>query len=158
MPAEMKKCDPPADVATDPNAKFTTQGRDVLAEKTREEIAIRVVIPDGKICGRLSNECSTKSLSPIVNNLHSHFRDVADRLEALRNVFPAGKEGSRYLGFFEEYLRANELELALHAVCDFLLEPTTPQPADDALSKIKTLHELMGLEDDCVPKLRRKSG
>jgi hypothetical protein len=92
-----------------------------------------------------------------MNDLHSHHRDVANRLEALRNVFSGGPEGSKYLRFFDEYLDVNELELALHAACDFLLEPTTPAVDDAALEKIEMLHRLMKLEDDCTMKLRQKS-
>jgi hypothetical protein len=92
----------------------------------------------------------------MMNNLYSHLHDVADRLKELRNVFSEGPEGSKYLGFFDEYLDANELELALHAVCDFLLEPTSAAVDDAVLEKIAVLHRLMKLEDDCAARLKEK--
>jgi len=94
----------------------------------------------------------------MTTNLHSHFRDVADQLKTLEKVFSTGPEGSKYMGFFEEYLAVNELELALHAVCDFLLEPTTPAVDEATLGRIETLHKLMQLDDDCAPRLKEKSG
>ena len=93
----------------------------------------------------------------MMNDLRSQHREVANRLEELRNVFSAGPEGSKYLRFFEEYLDVNELELALHAVCDFLLEPTTPAVEDAALEKIEMLHTLMRLDDNCTARLKDKS-
>ena len=92
-----------------------------------------------------------------MNNMHSHFRDVASQLEALRTVFSRGPEGSKYLGFFCEYLSVNEFELALHAVCDFLIEPTTPAVDKTAVDRIERLHKLMKLEDDCTGELREKT-
>lgn len=88
---------------------------------------------------------------------NSHFRDVADRLRALRSVFSLGPAGLKYQGFFDEYLDVNELELALHAVCDFLLEPTTPNVDDEAIEQIQVLHRLMKLEDDCTRTLKEKA-
>ena len=92
-----------------------------------------------------------------MNGLHAHFREIAVRLETLRNVFSSGKQGAKYEAFFDEYLQANDLELALHAVCDFLLDSTTRQPTDLALRTIESLHNLMELRDDCVAKLKEKS-
>jgi hypothetical protein len=92
-----------------------------------------------------------------MNNLHSHFRDVTERLRPLRNVFSDGPEGSKYRNFFDEYLSVNELELALHAACDFLLEATTPAASEATMAQIGELHRLMKLEDDCSKRLKGKS-
>jgi hypothetical protein len=93
----------------------------------------------------------------MTKKLHSHFRDLADQLETLSKVFSSGPEGSKYKGFFEEYLAVNEFELALHAVCDFLLESTTPEADEATVGRIETLHKLMELQDDCAARVKEKS-
>ena len=59
---------------------------------------------------------------------------------------------------FDEFIREHEWELALHVVCDYLLEPATPAAAPELIAKIQNLHEIMGLEDSCVTDLHRKAG
>lgn len=93
----------------------------------------------------------------MTNNLHSHYRDVAGQLETLSKVFSNGPEGSKYKDFFDEYFAVNELELALHAVCDFLFEPTTSAVDEATVRRIETLHQLMELQDDCVARIKEKS-
>jgi hypothetical protein len=93
----------------------------------------------------------------MTNKLDSHFRDLADRLERLSKVFFSGPEGSKYKGFFEEFLAANEFELALHVVRDYLLEPFTPGVDEATVGQIETLHKLMGLQDGCAASVKGKS-
>jgi hypothetical protein len=85
-----------------------------------------------------------------------YYRDLASRLMALRVVFSTCTEDRRYVELFDEFLAVNELELALHQVCDFLNEPTTPDPSDAVLDQIRGLHATMELNDDCVEKLTTK--
>ena len=54
---------------------------------------------------------------------------------------------------FDEYLEANELELALHSACDALLEGSFDKPSADVLKKVEDLHKAMDLRDDCVERL-----
>jgi hypothetical protein len=54
---------------------------------------------------------------------------------------------------FDEYLEANELELALHSACDALLESPYDKPSAEVLKKIEDSHKAMDLRDDCVEKL-----
>lgn len=84
---------------------------------------------------------------------HEHWRRVGDALRALRGLI---SDRGR-LRYFEESLDANELEIALHALCDFLLEPNTPSVSGDVLEQIEGLHSLLQLRDDCIERLRQKA-
>jgi hypothetical protein len=86
---------------------------------------------------------------------NTHFRDLHNRLGVLRELFDA-EESSEHLKFFDEYLSVNEFELALHALCNFLLESTTPAVDEIALKEIQALHIQMELEDDCTRQLTAK--
>jgi hypothetical protein len=59
---------------------------------------------------------------------------------------------------FDEFLREHEWGLALHVVCDYLLEPATPPAAAELIEEIQGLHKAMGIEDSCAIDLRRKAG
>jgi hypothetical protein len=87
---------------------------------------------------------------------NEYYRDIGKRLEALRGLFASMPENNKNLGFYDIYLAANELELALHTLCDFLLEPTSPNVSDSALEQIQLLHRMMKIDDCCVQKLKEK--
>jgi hypothetical protein len=54
---------------------------------------------------------------------------------------------------FDEFMREHEFELALHLLCDYLLERTT-QPAAPAIVKlVEKLHASMQIVDNCVANL-----
>lgn len=76
----------------------------------------------------------------------------------LRHLFLLNENLSGYRQHFDEVLNANEFEIALHALCDFLLDPTTPNIGLSEINKIDVLHEKMGLDDTCAAALRAKSG
>jgi hypothetical protein len=82
-----------------------------------------------------------------------HYDRVSGLLRELRAalenhpVFPSCREA------FDEYLEANELELALHSACDALLESPYDRPSDEVLKKIEDAHKAMDLRDDCVERL-----
>ena len=86
------------------------------------------------------------------------YKVLESSLLELRHLFSLNENLSDYRQHFDEVLNANEFEVALHALCDFLLEPTTPNVGLDEVNKIDTLHENMGLDDDCAAALRAKSG
>jgi hypothetical protein len=88
-----------------------------------------------------------------VHRLDAHYRMISERLGSLRHLFSDDER----LKYFEESLAANELEVALHALCTFLLEPSIPPVSSAALERIGNLHSLMQLEDDCVERLRLKA-
>jgi hypothetical protein len=85
--------------------------------------------------------------------LQSHYDHVSALLRELRAaledhvVFRSRREA------FDEYLEANELELALHSACDALLESPFDKPSAEVLKKIEDLHKAMKSRDDCVERL-----
>jgi hypothetical protein len=88
-----------------------------------------------------------------MKDLRAHYRDVNERLTGLKDLI---SDADR-LRYFEESLAANELEVALHALCDFLLEPRTPPVSRVPLREIETLHALMEIQDDCTKRLAEKA-
>jgi hypothetical protein len=83
-------------------------------------------------------------------------RQMAQKLTKLKPVLAmANDEVNR---FFEEFVREHEWELALHIVCDYLLEPETQAVSMDVIPEIEDLHAVMGILDTCGADLRRKAG
>ena len=85
--------------------------------------------------------------------LQPHFDHVAAILRELRNALadhPAFP-GSRKV--FDEFLEANELELALHSVCDAVLAVQHSKPDAVVLRMIENAHHAMSLHDECVLRL-----
>jgi len=83
--------------------------------------------------------------------------DMRQIFANLRNVVST-EWNSDAPAVFDELIREHEWELALHVVCDYLLEPATPPAAPELIEKIQSLHKVMGIEDSCVTDLRRKAG
>jgi hypothetical protein len=77
-------------------------------------------------------------------------------LEALRSIFPPYPKGETYGALFHEFLENREFGLALHVLCDFLLEPDAPPPSETEFHEIATLHALMEVQDDSLLRLRGK--
>jgi hypothetical protein len=82
-----------------------------------------------------------------------HCAAMRERLLELRTSLGDNKEVQLWL---DEYLEANELELALHVICDFLLERTSRQIETEELTLIRTLHEQMNIADDCCSRLQQR--
>jgi hypothetical protein len=59
--------------------------------------------------------------------------------------------------YFDELLAANELGLALEALCDWLLDSRDAIITPLLLDAVSSLHTKMYLDDDCVEQLRRKA-
>ena len=57
--------------------------------------------------------------------LRQHWMEVQKLLLPLDEVFDSSGTGARFGIWFREYLDANELELSLHTVCDYLAESQT---------------------------------
>jgi len=85
------------------------------------------------------------------------FRYVKNELLALRESFPEFRRDAKYLELFDEFVREYEFGLAFGLLCDFLLEPETPPISNDILARIRELHGLMKLKDDCIDKLKQKA-
>jgi hypothetical protein len=62
------------------------------------------------------------------------------------------------IDLFDEFLREHEFELALHVVCDLLLDVDAPPASRDMILRIEQLHERMEVVDDCATRLRLKCG
>lgn len=89
-------------------------------------------------------------------NLTDLWREVRIELRTLRIVFTTSDEGVKALRLFDEFISANELELALHVACDFLLEPDSLPTSLEVLSRLQSLHSAMGIADDCALRLQGK--
>lgn len=87
--------------------------------------------------------------------LEEHYRSVSAQLLTLETIFDNSERGKGYRNYFRELLGANELEIALHAVCDFLIEQSVPPKDAQVLIRIDDLHKQMQIHDDCVDKLKR---
>jgi hypothetical protein len=83
----------------------------------------------------------------------AYLKAVATGLSELRYVFSKDDDWRK---LFDEFIREYEFELALHVICDYLLEPEIQIPHDSILEKISSLHSTMQVEDDCLTKLRAK--
>ena len=88
---------------------------------------------------------------------HARREAMKAKLSLLRPVLSTGGD-VKWSDFFDEFVEQHEWELALHVVCDYLLEPTTQAPPAAVTQQIQTLHEAMEIEDTCVADLRRKAG
>ena len=91
-----------------------------------------------------------------MHKMEQHYREVHNLLLPLERVFDESLEAQKYRSFFREELDANELGVALHAICDFLLEPTTIPMSASVVDEIEALHKKMAIEDDCIAKLRQR--
>ena len=85
-------------------------------------------------------------------DLHEDWTRVYGALRELRRLI-SDRDRLRY---YDESLDANESEIALHALCHFLLQPGVPAVTNEELGEIERLHTLMDIDDDCVTKLRQK--
>jgi hypothetical protein len=81
--------------------------------------------------------------------------DLREQLGILRSVL-SGSPNGRYLDLFDEFMREHEFGLALHTVCDYILEPDTPPVSGLAVERIENLHAAMKMQDDCIEKLVKK--
>jgi len=76
----------------------------------------------------------------------AHFDHVAALLQPLGSVFGSDLAGATLKRSFDEHLAKNELEIALHVACDFLLHAQL-KPVDGAiLARIEAAHESNAFE------------
>ena len=57
---------------------------------------------------------------------------------------------------FDEFLEANEFEVALHTLCDYLRERPAVNVGLGEIQKIEDLHLKMQLRDECSSELRAR--
>jgi hypothetical protein len=84
-------------------------------------------------------------------------KELKNRLRNLKPLLASGTEPA-YERAFNEFVDHDEFDLALHALCDFLLEPNTAPPQLEDLREIDALHQMMDVTDDCMKRLGEKSG
>ena len=85
-----------------------------------------------------------------------HYAHLTRLLQSLRPLFSLNEGLSSFRAYFDEELDANEFEIALSALCDFLLEPTTPGIASAELEKIDAAFHAMNLGDGRTAALQAK--
>jgi len=90
------------------------------------------------------------------HNQPAGWQEMARKLASLKPVLFAG--GADVNQFFDDFVREHEWGLALHVICDYLLEPKTQAASLAVIQQIESLHEAMGIVDTCAPDLRRKAG
>jgi len=83
-------------------------------------------------------------------------QEMAQKLGSLKPLLSAG--GDDVNQFFDDFVREQEWGLALHVVCDYLLErKMQTAPTTAVIQQIEALHEAMGIADTCAADLRRKA-
>jgi hypothetical protein len=83
-------------------------------------------------------------------------KELQDRLRNLRSVLETERSGA-FLDLFDEFLEQHEFELALHTLCDFVLESDSPSVPTALLDQIQFLHTTMKINDGCMQQLRNKT-
>jgi hypothetical protein len=94
----------------------------------------------------------------MAQNLKEHWASVRSDLLDLRHLFASNPGGNVSVDYFDKSLEANELEIALHALCDRVLTASTTRISDAEIEKVALLHVQMELADECVSSIRRKRG
>ena len=84
----------------------------------------------------------------------AHYTELTNRILQLRSLLSGA--GDQTFEFFDEFLREHEFGLALHVICDFLIDSPTARISISTLNEIHDLHEEFRLEDECVTKLEEK--
>ena len=82
------------------------------------------------------------------------YSELTNRITQFRPLL--ADSGGQSYEFFGEFLREHEFDLALHVVCDFLIESPTVRVSAPVLNEIRDLHEMMNLQDQCVCDLEKK--
>ena len=84
-------------------------------------------LPITRLCGRYN--CKIQMAHP----LQSHYDHVSALLRELRAALEDHAVFRSHREWFDEYLDANELELALHSACNALLEGSCDVPSAEVL-------------------------
>jgi hypothetical protein len=80
-------------------------------------------------------------------------KETQGRLQSLRHVLL--EEGaSSALALFDEFVREHEFNLALHVVCDYVLDSDSRQVSESIIDQIQLLHTAMEIDDACFRQLR----
>jgi len=80
-------------------------------------------------------------------------KELQALLQSLRPVLLTERAHS-FLDLFDQCIEQREFGLALHAVCDFILDPESPRVSKSILDQIQRLHATMRIDDHCVKELQ----
>ncbi len=75
-------------------------------------------------------------------------------LQLLRPLLPTEPD-HRFLDFFDDLMLHHEFGLALHAVCDYILDPNSPKVSEATVDQVDRLHAAMKIDDQCVEQLKK---
>ena len=92
-----------------------------------------------------------------MNNQLDRIQDLRNSVNELRSILAEGPGGDRYLTLFDEFVRECEIGLALHNICDYLLDPGRPAGSPGTIERIRKLHEVMEIHDDCLERLNARA-
>ena len=82
-------------------------------------------------------------------------KEVAAQLQSLRPTLLT-EHGHSFLDLFDEFMREQELELALHVMCDYILEANSLTVSIATVEQVRRLHTEMEIVDDCVEDLQNR--
>jgi hypothetical protein len=80
-------------------------------------------------------------------------KEMVTQLQSLRPILLT-EHGRGFLDLFDEFMREQEFESALHIVCDYILEPNSSAVSNSTIEQIRRLHTAMEIADSCVEKLQ----
>jgi hypothetical protein len=86
------------------------------------------------------------------NRYVAAFYELKAQLQELKDGLSEGVDLKRSQ-LFDELMREHEFGLALHLLCDYLLEPTTQPAAPTIVKLVEKLHASMQIVDNCVANL-----
>jgi hypothetical protein len=87
-----------------------------------------------------------------MTNQQISWHELKAQLQELKDALSEGVDLKRSQ-LFDEFMREHEFGLALHLLCDYLLEPTTQPAAPTIVKLVEKLHASMQIVDNCVANL-----
>ena len=87
---------------------------------------------------------------------NGYIENLAARVGDLRTTLDGRPNANGFLEMFDDFLAQHEFDLALHVVCDYLMEQDKG-PDSPTIDRINSLHLSMAIVDDCIDQLRSKA-
>lgn len=81
--------------------------------------------------------------------------EIHAQLQSLRSVLLSELNHS-FLDLFDEFMQQREFGLALHAVCDYILQPDSPRVSESIVEQIRRLHIAMKIDDHCAEEVQNQ--
>ena len=99
---------------------------------------------------------SSESMTEEKYNQPAWRQEMVRKLASLKPLLSTGGDDVNRL--FDDFVREHEWELAMHLICDYLMEPKSQAASTAVIQQIETLHKTMGIVDTCVANLLAKAG